>query len=278
MRLMSIPGVSSSFSGIAGVESRIQAIQARLESMNGARGSTILATVQQIGSANRVSASGFQDVLSGYTESNFDVQGALSWARGEIGTAYACVNPYRFGNVPWDGGVHPSAREAGKTYQFPAGTKVYDCSGFATAVWRQAGIDLAKYNATSSSTMWKNVPRVSLDALQPGDLLIMDHELDGATDHVQVYQGNGRVIESTPSGVKERDLSFKDVIGAVRPSLLVASGSGASSVPAPTTVAGASSIQNQMAQASAMLSTLSQNQLSTLGALGNFNNTGGTLL
>jgi cell wall-associated NlpC family hydrolase len=263
---MSISGVSSSFSGIAGIESRIQAIEARINSMNGTQQSNAMAATRQLGSSGKVTASGFQDVLTGYTDSTFDVQGALSWARGEIGTAYACVNPYRFGNVPWDGGVHESAREPGKMYQFPAGTKVYDCSGFATAVWRQAGIDLAKYNATSSSQMWKNIPRVSLDSLQPGDLLIMDHELDGATDHVQVYQGNGRVIESTPSGVKERELSFKDVIGAVRPSLLVGATQGA-----PTSAgSNVANVQSQTAQATALLGTISQNQMSTLGILGGY--------
>ena len=275
MRLMSIDGVSS-FSGVSGIESRIQAIQSRIASMNGVQQSVMVGSTQQAGGASRVSASGFQDVLSGYTSSTHDVQGALAWARGEIGTPYACVNPYRFGDVPWDGAVHESAVERGKMYQYPAGTKVYDCSGFATAVWRHAGIDLAQYNATSSSQMWKNIPRVSLDALQPGDLIIFDHELDNDTDHVQVYQGNGRVIESTPSGVKERDLSFKGVIGAVRPSLLVGSvgGDGNSTAAA----SGAVNVQSQMAQASAMLNTLAQNQLSTLGMLGNFNSSGGSLL
>ena len=274
---MSIDGVSS-FSGVSGIESRIQAIQSRIASMNGVQQSVMVGSTQQAGGASRVSASGFQDVLSGYTSSTHDVQGALAWARGEIGTPYACVNPYRFGDVPWDGAVHESAVERGKMYQYPAGTKVYDCSGFATAVWRHAGIDLAQYNATSSSQMWKNIPRVSLDALQPGDLIIFDHELDNDTDHVQVYQGNGRVIESTPSGVKERDLSFKGVIGAVRPSLLVGTVGGDGNSTSPATASGAVNVQSQMAQASAMLNTLAQNQLSTLGMLGNFNSSGGSLL
>jgi cell wall-associated NlpC family hydrolase len=148
------------------------------------------------------------------------VDGALAWARTQLGTPYAAVNPFRFGDVPWDGGAHPSVNGNGKIYQYPAGTKVYDCSGFATAVWRRAGIDLAEYNATTSQTMLERIPRVEPTQAAPGDLVVYDTERDGITDHVVVHLGEGMAIESTPSGVVIKPIDWRRTVGVVRPSLL----------------------------------------------------------
>lgn len=153
--------------------------------------------------------------------SSGSVDGALAWARTQLGTPYAAVNPFRFGDVPWDGGAHPSVNGNGKTYQYPAGTKVYDCSGFATAVWRRAGLDLAEYGATTSQTMLERIPRVDPAQAAPGDLIVYDTERDGNTDHVVVHLGEGMAIESTPSGVVVRPVDWRRTVGVVRPSLLV---------------------------------------------------------
>jgi cell wall-associated NlpC family hydrolase len=146
---------------------------------------------------------------------------ALSWGRTQIGTPYAAVNPFRFGDVPWDGRAHLSVNGNGKTYQFPAGTRVYDCSGFATSVWRRAGVDLAEWGATTSQTMLSKIPRVDPSQAVPGDLVVKDTDGDGVADHVLVLDEGGYSLEATGPGVVRREMSWENVLGVVRPSLLV---------------------------------------------------------
>ena len=61
-------------------------------------------------------------------------QAAVAWAETQIGAPYAAANGYRFGAPPWPGGTIIGDR--GDRYTFPAGTIVYDCSGFVVAAWR----------------------------------------------------------------------------------------------------------------------------------------------
>jgi len=116
-----------------------------------------------------------------------------------LGTPYAAVNPFRFGNVPWDGGAHVSVNGSGTVWQYPRGTKVYDCSGFVVAAFRQLGVDLAALGLASSSTIHRNaggflqdVPR---EGLQPGDLITFSR--DGKVGHVGIYLGDGRMIHAS---------------------------------------------------------------------------------
>lgn len=145
---------------------------------------------------------------------------ALAWGRTQIGTPYAAVNPFRFGDVPWDGGAHRSVNGNGKTYQFPVGTKVYDCSGFVTSVWRRAGVDLADWDATTSQSMLANIPRVDPSQAAPGDLVVKDSDGDGVADHVLILDEGGFSLEATGPGVVRREMSWENVLGVVRPSLL----------------------------------------------------------
>jgi cell wall-associated NlpC family hydrolase len=68
--------------------------------------------------------------------------------------------------------------------------------------------------------MAERVPSVSLAQAQPGDLLIIDSDNNTEADHVQVYQGNGRVIQATGAGVNEANADWSHVTKVVRPSLL----------------------------------------------------------
>lgn len=210
--MFALPGVRPA--GLSEIESRISGLEQKF----GGLGAVSNGSIARATSSQKVSAMSFQDALGKYDTG--DVQSALSWGRTQIGTPYASANPFRFGDVPWDGAAHESVNGNGKTYQFPAGTKVYDCSGFAVAVWRRAGIDLEKYGAANSRTMAERVPSVSLAQAQPGDLLIIDSDSNAEADHVQVYQGNGRVIEATGVGVHEANADWSHVTKVVRPSLL----------------------------------------------------------
>ena len=201
--------------GLGDIESRISSLEQRFGGVAPSASSTQASGVSGSG---HVSAASFQNTLSKYGTG--DVQSALSWGKTQLGTPYASANPFRFGDVPWDGAAHLSVNGNGKTYQFPAGTKVYDCSGFAVSLWRRAGIDLEKYGASNSRTMAERVPSVSLAQAQPGDLLIIDSDNNTEADHVQVYQGNGRVIQATGAGVNEANADWSHVTKVVRPSLL----------------------------------------------------------
>lgn len=127
--------------------------------------------------------------------------GMIDWAKTQLGTPYAAVNPFRFGNVPWDGGSHVSVNGSGTVWQYPRGTRVYDCSGFVVAAFRQLGVDLAALGLASSSNIHRNaggflqdVPR---EALQPGDLITFSR--DGKVSHVGVYLGDGMMIHASGS-------------------------------------------------------------------------------
>jgi peptidoglycan hydrolase-like protein with peptidoglycan-binding domain len=127
------------------------------------------------------------------------IDGMLSWARSKIGTPYAAVNPFRFGDVPWDGQPHRSVNGSGTVWNYPAGTQVFDCSGFVVAAYRQIGVDLAKWGATTSSSIASSphLQTISRDQLRPGDLITYSSR--NGVGHVVIYLGNGQTIESTGS-------------------------------------------------------------------------------
>jgi cell wall-associated NlpC family hydrolase len=156
------------------------------------------------------------------------IEGALSWGATQIGTKYAAVNPFRFGDVPWDGKAHESVNGTGTVFQYPAGTKVYDCSGFATTLYRKAGIDFADFNATTSASMLANIPRVDPSQARAGDLVILDSDGDGRSNHVGILDGNGMMLDAAPDGgVQRRVPNWDQMLGVVRPSLLVPQQQGA---------------------------------------------------
>jgi cell wall-associated NlpC family hydrolase len=127
------------------------------------------------------------------------IEGMLAWADTQLGTPYASVNPFRFGDVPWDGRPHKSVNGSDTVWNYPAGTKVYDCSGFVVAAYRQIGVDLAQWNATTSGTIanCKQLQDVPRDQLRPGDLIT--YASKNGIGHVVIYVGDGRTIESSGS-------------------------------------------------------------------------------
>lgn len=125
------------------------------------------------------------------------IDGMLSWAQGKIGTPYAAVNPFRFGNVPWDGKPHTSVNGSGTVFNFPKGTQVFDCSGFVVAAYREIGVDLAKLGATTSASIASSphLQDVARSDLRPGDLIT--YKSSKGIGHVVIYLGNGQTIEAS---------------------------------------------------------------------------------
>ena len=97
----------------------------------------------------------------------------------------------------------------------------FDCSGLVQWAWAQAGVTIPR----TTETQWPALTHVSLDALEPGDLLFY-YNLDGDSqvDHVVMYTGSGpygtdTVIQApfTGSTVSYSPIFTEGLIGAGRP-------------------------------------------------------------
>jgi cell wall-associated NlpC family hydrolase len=116
-------------------------------------------------------------------------QQAVAFAYAQLGCAYV-----------W-GGTGPCPRG-------------FDCSGLAQAAWAHAGVAIPR----DSYGQWAGLPHVSLNAIEPGDLLIYDGE-----GHVAIYVGNGYIIDAPHAGMPVERIPMNTawyastLDGAVRP-------------------------------------------------------------
>ena len=101
--------------------------------------------------------------------------------------------------------------QLGKAYVLgSSGPSSYDCSSLTQAAFKQVGIDLPRVSQDQSTVG----TQVSLDNLQPGDLLYWGSS--GSAYHVGVYIGGGKFIgaQNPSTGNVERDLSYSQPTGA----------------------------------------------------------------
>jgi cell wall-associated NlpC family hydrolase len=102
--------------------------------------------------------------------------------------------------------------QVGDSYGYGAtGPNAWDCSGLTSGAWRAAGVSVPR---TSQGQVY-GLPRVSLNDLQPGDII----GYYGGASHVGLYIGNGQVVHSSRPGrpVSVVSLYSMPVVGAVRP-------------------------------------------------------------
>ncbi|MEU1786184.1 NlpC/P60 family protein [Streptomyces sparsogenes] len=102
--------------------------------------------------------------------------------------------------------------QIGKPYVWGAeGPGSFDCSGLTSQAWAHAGRPIPR----TSQEQWRRLPRVKLNRLRPGDLVVY---FKGAT-HVAIYAGNGMVVQAPRPGtrVKLSPLASNPLRGAVRP-------------------------------------------------------------
>ena len=114
---------------------------------------------------------------------------------GQAIANYACQfvgNPYVYGGASLTGGA--------------------DCSGFTMAVMANFGIGLP-HNAAAQSGCGSPV---SLDALQPGDLLFYNGS--GGIGHVSIYIGNGQVVHASnpTNGILISSIGYRTPVAARR--------------------------------------------------------------
>ncbi|MBL1065488.1 C40 family peptidase [Streptomyces sp. 7-21] len=92
------------------------------------------------------------------------------------------------------------------------GPDAWDCSSLVQAAYASVGVSLPR-TAAEQSVMGT---QVSLDALQPGDILYWGSA--GSAYHVAIYVGGGTFIgaQNSSTGVVERSLDWDPPTGAVR--------------------------------------------------------------
>ncbi|MCB5180507.1 C40 family peptidase [Streptomyces antimicrobicus] len=103
--------------------------------------------------------------------------------------------------------------QVGKAYiSGGTGPGSYDCSGLVQAAYRQVGITLPRISQDQSLKGTK----VSLDALQPGDILYWGSA--GSAYHVAIYVGGGKFVgaQNSSTGVALKSLSYDPPTGARR--------------------------------------------------------------
>ncbi|GGX41353.1 C40 family peptidase [Streptomyces fructofermentans] len=108
--------------------------------------------------------------------------------------------------------VRDAVEQIGKPYEWGAeGPEAYDCSGLTSRAWDRAGRPIPR----TSQEQWARLPRVGLDELRPGDLVVYFPE----ATHVALYLGDGMVVQAPRPGakVKVSPIAANPVLGAVRP-------------------------------------------------------------
>ncbi|MFD7558543.1 NlpC/P60 family protein [Streptomyces sp. NPDC059835] len=122
--------------------------------------------------------------------------------------------PTRTGTPTAAGGaaLRYAAAQIGKPYVWGAeGPGSFDCSGLTSQAWAHAGRAIPR----TSQEQWARLPKVPLDRLRPGDLVVY---FPKAT-HVGLYVGGGKVIQAPRPGtrVKVSPIAANPLLGAVRP-------------------------------------------------------------
>jgi cell wall-associated NlpC family hydrolase len=93
-----------------------------------------------------------------------------------------------------------------------AGPDAWDCSSLVQAAYATVGVSLPRTAAEQSLSG----TQVSLDAIQPGDILYWGGA--GSAYHVAIYTGEGTFIgaQNSSTGVVERTLDWDPPAGAIR--------------------------------------------------------------
>ncbi|MEF9904828.1 C40 family peptidase [Streptomyces sp. P9-A2] len=102
--------------------------------------------------------------------------------------------------------------QIGKPYVWGAeGPKAYDCSGLTSQAWISAGQAIPR----TSQEQWRQLPRVAVKDMRPGDLIIY---WDDAS-HVGMYTGDGSMVHAPRPGrtVTTAGAGSMPILGVVRP-------------------------------------------------------------
>ncbi|MFF2405812.1 NlpC/P60 family protein [Streptomyces sp. NPDC058092] len=165
------------------VQSRLKVVEAKLARLSAAQLAE-LARLEQQGTAKAQGALAASGALSSVKPPSQAGGQAVRYAIGQVG------KPYVWG---------------------AEGPDSFDCSGLTSQAWAKAGRVIPR----TSQEQWRQLPKVPLNTLRPGDLVIY---FPKAT-HVALYVGNGLVVQAPRPGaqVKVSPLASNPLLGAVRP-------------------------------------------------------------
>lgn len=105
-----------------------------------------------------------------------------------------------------------AVKQIGKDYKWGAtGPGTYDCSGLTLRAWEAAGVVIPR----TSQMQWRNLERVKLTDMRPGDLIIYK----GDASHVGMYVGEGKMVHAPRTGrqIRVEGVGALPVKGIVRP-------------------------------------------------------------
>ncbi|MEU6292641.1 NlpC/P60 family protein [Streptomyces sp. NPDC015140] len=108
--------------------------------------------------------------------------------------------------------VEYATAQIGKPYQWGAeGPKSYDCSGLTSQAWIAAGQTIPR----TSQEQWRQLTRVDVEDMRPGDLIIY---FDDAS-HVGMYVGDGSMVHAPRPGrsITIAGAGTMPILGVVRP-------------------------------------------------------------
>ncbi|MFI9614359.1 NlpC/P60 family protein [Streptomyces sp. NPDC052023] len=105
-----------------------------------------------------------------------------------------------------------ATEQIGKPYEWGAeGPKTYDCSGLTSQAWAAAGSAIPR----TSQEQWKQLQRVGIEDMRPGDLIIYF----GDASHVGMYVGDGAMVHAPRPGraITIAGAGSMPILGVVRP-------------------------------------------------------------
>ncbi|MDX3233726.1 NlpC/P60 family protein [Streptomyces sp. ME19-01-6] len=102
--------------------------------------------------------------------------------------------------------------QLGKDYVWGAeGPDTYDCSGLTQKAWAASGRSIPR----TSQEQWRQLPKVSVERMRPGDLIIYFKD----ASHVGMYVGDGAIVHAPRPGrqITVAGAGSMPILGVVRP-------------------------------------------------------------
>ncbi|UGY93617.1 NlpC/P60 family protein [Streptomyces gobiensis] len=137
---------------------------------------------------------------------------ADSSQRKFLATGLLSLRDVRAPSARGERAVKYALEQLGKPYMWGAqGPDSFDCSGLTSQAWASADQVIPR----TSQEQWRQLPRVPLGKLRPGDLVVYFKD----ATHVAMYIGDGKVVQAPRPGakVKVSPVAANPVLGAVRP-------------------------------------------------------------
>ncbi|WP_297850720.1 C40 family peptidase [uncultured Corynebacterium sp.] len=194
-----VPGIAN----VPGIDQWIPSLKGKADKNADVRAA--IATVKNVPGINNVP--GFNEWIKG-VEKKYAAAPAPAQYKATAKKAAPAPQPKR---TQGERIVSIAKSKIGSPYVYgAAGPNAFDCSGFTSWVYAQAGKQIPRTSGAQASA-GRNV---AISDLQPGDIVVYY----GGASHVGIYAGNGQIIDALNSGtpVGYRPLNYMPIHSAVR--------------------------------------------------------------